>query len=379
MKGPTVLASNVGSSSLKLALYADPDAAGWQLQQSASFSGTPAKLTKSLAAWLDDHPAPGAVLHRVVHAGAVTEQAEPIDAALLERIQHWLPLAPDHNARALEHIALIADLYPACMQFAVYDSGLFAGLPAEATRFALPDELSERWPIRRYGFHGLAHRNQWRQVEQLAGEERRSCRRVLTLQLGSGCSVTAWLNGEVADTSMGFTPLGGLTMARRAGDLDPGIMLHLLKNERWRVSRVERLLLQNAGLAALGGHDGHFSAILKEAQEGEGDNSAAEAIRHYCYQLCKTVGGFMTVLGGLDAISFGGGVGENSPLVRGAVATGLAFMGVKLNPAANNHAQVAEGSAKPVALHAADSTVAVYLTPVNEMDEMIRQYEVLSK
>ena len=378
MKGPTVLASNVGSSSLKLALYADPDATGWQLQQSASFSGPPAKLAKSLATWLDDHPAPGAVLHRVVHAGAVTEQAAPIDAALIERIQHWLPLAPDHNTRVLEHIALIADLYPDCMQFAVYDSGLFADLPAEATRFALPEALSERWPVRRYGFHGLAHRNQWRQVEQSAGRERRPCRRVLTLQLGSGCSVTAWLNGEVADTSMGFTPLGGLTMARRAGDLDPGILLHLLKNERWRTSRVERLLMQNAGLAALGGHDGDFSAILQEAQEGVGDSSAAEAIRHYCYQLCKTVGGFMTVLSGLDAISFGGGVGENSPLVRGAVATGLAFMGVKLNAAANSQAQVAEGSAQAVALHAADSTVAVYLTPVNEMDEMIRQYGALN-
>lgn len=373
MKGPTVLACNVGSSSLKLALYADPDASGWQVQQSASFTGTPARLRKALEGWLADHPAPGVVLHRVVHAGAVTEQAEAITPEVVERIEHWSPLAPDHNARVLEHIALISGALPDCQQFAVYDSGLYSGLPPEASRYAVPDELSERWPIRRYGFHGLAHRNQWRQVERLAASERRICRRVLTLQLGSGCSVTAWLNGEVADTSMGFTPLEGLMMARRAGDIDPGILLHLLKNERWRVARLERMLHQNAGLTALGGHDGHFSNILQEAQEGEGDNRAAEAVRQYCYQLCKTIGGFMTVLGGIDAISFGGGVGENSPVIRGAVATGLAFMGVRLNRRVNNSA---EGSA---ALHASDSAVAVYLTPVNEMDEMIRQYEALNK
>jgi len=372
MKGPTVLASNASSSSLKLALYADPNASGWRLQQSASFAGSSNKMTKSLAAWLADHPAPGAVLHRVMHAGAVTEQAQPINAEVIERIQHWSPLALGHNERVLEHIALISDLHPDCTQFAVYDSGLFSGLPQEAARYALPDELSERWPIRRYGFHGLAHRSQWRQVEYLAAKEGRSCRRVLTLQLGSSCSITAWLNGEVADTSMGFTPMEGPMMARRAGSLDPGIVLHLLKNERWRTSRVERLLSQNAGLVALGDHDGDFGAILEKAQQGDGSDRAAEAIRQYCYELCKAAGGFMTVLGGLDAISFGGGVGENSPLIRGAVATGLAFMGVKLDKAANNNASEA------AALHTSDSAVGVYATPVNETDEMIKRYDALS-
>ncbi|HDZ07903.1 acetate kinase [Pseudohongiella sp.] len=369
----TVLACNGGSSTLKLARFTPAaDGTGWQ-QSTRTLEGDAAALLRDFVADLDATSAPDVILHRIVHAGGVGECAERIDTDVRNRIRHWLPLAPRHNGLALSLIDHLHEHLPAVPQFAIYDAGLYADLPAEAASYALPAELSPRWPVRRYGFHGLAHRSQWRQVQALSPQQTTAPRRVISLQLGSGCSVSAWLDGKVVDTSMGFTPLDGVMMARRSGALDPGIALHLLTQEGWTATDLAGLLQERAGLAAMAGHDGDLRAIVVDADARGEQSAAAVAIRQYCYQLRKTIGSYIAVLGGVDAISFGGGVGENQPRIRAGALQGLEGLGIELDCLRNQGGN--SQSATAARLHSDNSTTAIYLTPVNEMREMLRQYE----
>lgn len=368
----TIFACNGGSSTLKLARFTPAaEAEGWT-QVTCTLEGDTPALLHDFLVELDTGVTPDVILHRIVHAGRVHESAERINTGVTDRIRHWLPLAPRHNGLALTLIDHLREHLPDVPQYAIYDAGLYAGLPAEAARYALPAQLSPRWPLQRYGFHGLAHRSQWRQVQALAAPETPP-RRVISLQLGSGCSVSAWLDGKVMDTSMGFTPLDGVMMARRSGALDPGIALHLLAQEGWAVDDLTTLLQEQGGLVALAGHDGDLRAIAAEADARGEQSEAAAAIRQYCYQLRKTIGSYIAVLGGVDAISFGGGVGENQPRIRAGALQGLDGLGIKLdflrNQAVNNQ------SLQAATLHSDNSSTAICLTPVNEMDEMLRQYE----
>lgn len=369
----TILACNGGSSTLKLARFTPAaGGAGWQ-QTSRTLEGDAATLLRGFVADLDATAPPDVILHRIVHAGRVRECAERIDTVVTDRIRHWLPLAPRHNGLALALIGHLHEHFPDVPQFAVYDAGLYADLPAEAACYALPAALSPRWPVQRYGFHGLAHRSQWQQVQQLSSHQAAAPRRVISLQLGSGCSVSAWLDGKVIDTSMGFTPLDGVMMARRSGALDPGIALHLLTQEGWGADELAKMLQERAGLAALAGHEGDLRAIQLDADTRGEQSEAAAAIRQYCYQLRKTIGSYIAVLGGVDAISFGGGVGENQPRIRAGVLQGLAGLGIEIDSLRNQ--QVSNQSVQAARLHSDNSTTAIYLTPVNEMHEMLRQYE----
>jgi len=370
----SILACNGGSSTLKLARFTpSTDGSGWA-QATRTLDGDASVLVRDFVSDLDANPLPDVILHRIVHAGRVQECAERIDRAVTDRIRHWLPLAPRHNTLALDLIEHLQQVCPDVPQFAIYDAGLYADLPEESARYALPADLSPRWPVRRYGFHGLAHRSQCRQVQALFAATRSGLeagtgpRRFISLQLGSGCSVSAWLDGKVVDTSMGFTPLDGVVMARRSGALDPGIALHLLAQEGWSGADLAKLLQGEAGLAALAWHEGDMRAIAAEATAQGEQSASAMAIRQYCYQLRKHIGSYIAVLGGVDAISVGGGVGENQARVRAGTLQGLSGLGIILDDARNQAA--ASGQ-----LHSAASTTAIYLTPVNEMDEMLRQYE----
>jgi acetate kinase len=379
-----VLACNAGSSSLKLTLFASTPAQtsrqtkaqSWaqvnttNLSAGPQSSGSPSYVDM-LFDWLAPLPAPDKILHRVVHSGLVTEQARILDDEAIALIRHWLPIAPRHNALALEMIESLRLRMPQLPQFAVYDSGLYANLPANSSRYALPDELSPGWPLRRYGFHGLAHRNQWRQVQALQQKAGRAADRVISLHLGSGASVTAWRDGRAIDTSMGFSPLEGLIMARRSGSLDPGILMHLLLREGFDAPALDLMLQQQSGLAALAGHDGDMRLIMQDRQQ-LGSAAAAAAIDQYCYQIRKTIGAYMAALGGVDAISFGGGVAEHQATLRQQIIDGLQSFGIVADSQANNVLTEA-GS-----FHTTDSTCALYLTPVNEMDEMLRQYEAFA-
>ncbi len=369
----TILLCNGGSSSLKLAqVLADDGRCVWQQGFEGDVDTLCASLRQALETLVSKNQSmPQAVLHRIVHAGLVAETPGLLDAALLERISHWAPLAPLHNHLALQLIDIIAAHWPELPQYAIFDSGLYAHLPDVASHYALPADLSPRWPLRRYGFHGLAHRSQWRSVQRLSHEAGRIApRRLITLQLGSGCSVTTWRDDQAIDTTMGFTPLEGLVMSTRSGSIDPGIVLHLLRQEKLTVDQLDNVLSRRSGLAALGAGNGDMRAVL--ALEPA---RADAALAHYAMQIRKSVGAAIAVLGGVDAISVGGGVGEHQPVVRQAVFAGLDDLGIVLDAERNRHA---EGHAALHAnLHAKESLVALWLCPVDEMEEMWRQYTVL--
>lgn len=359
-----VLLCNAGSTTLKLQRRSlDEGKAILELQ----YAGSPEEQVDSLSAVLAQSMPPLAVVHRIVHAGAVTEQAQLIDNALIEQISHWSALAPMHNPLAISLIEELRRKWPELPQFAIFDSGLYAELPAHAAHYALPATLSPRWPLRRYGFHGLAHRNQWRQVRAASIDAGLTHPlRLISLHLGGGCSLSAWQDGRVIDTSMGFTPLEGLMMATRSGSIDPGILLHLLQQEGMSAKDLSVLLSANSGLASSTVADGDVRQLL-QADTPE----ANELLVLYCYQIRKAIGAAVAVLGGLDAISIGGGVGEHQALIRQWVLGDLAAFGVILDEQSNREAQ---GLRK---LHMPESRVALWLTPVNEFEEMFRQCESL--
>jgi acetate kinase len=355
-----ILLCNAGSSSLKLELRSVDNVVHWR----AAFEGNAEQLEAALQRAMAQAPAPAQVLHRVVHAGAVAERPALLDAQMEAQIAHWSPLAPLHNPLALRLLGVLRGFWPQVSHYALFDSGLYASLPAVASRYALPAALSPRWPLRRYGFHGLAHRSQWRSVLQATRAAKLEVpRRLLTLQLGGGCSLTAWRDDCAVDTTMGFSPFEGLVMATRSGSIDPGIMLHLLQQEGLSVQELERVLSKCSGLAALGPGGGDMRALL-----AAGAVECDPALSHYCYQIRKNIGAAIAALGGVDAISFGGGVGENQARVRQEALAGLEVFGIVLDPDLNNKASGLS------AVHSRDSKVSVWLTPVDEMDEMFRQF-----
>ncbi len=357
----TVLLLNAGSTTLKLAAWSLDGVVQWEQGLEGSAASLAAALQPLLAAM--SRP-PVAVLQRIVHAGAVQEVPVPLDGATRARIAHWAPLAPLHNPLALTLADVVQACWPDVSQWAVFDSGLFAALPEVAACYALPDSLSPRWPIRRYGFHGLAHRSQWRQVQPADGSA--GPRRLITLQLGGGCSLTAWKDDRVVDTSMGFTPLEGLVMATRSGTLDPGILLHLLQQEGMGIAALHELLLHQSGLAAMAPGAGDMRALLADSSP-----QAQQALAHYVRQIRKAIGAAVAVLGGLDALCIGGGVGEHQSVVRARILEDMAVFGIVLDAQRN---AAAKGRC---ALEVPGSAVALHLTPVNEMAEMFRQFSAI--
>lgn len=368
----SIIVCNAGSSSLKLAACRGADGGAlpeerirhvvnWPLQgQSAA-----CLLERFGVERVED--AVRDVLHRIVHAGPVTDDILRIDASVRDRIAHWRCLAPRHNTLALECMEAAGTVWPEARHWAVFDSALFRHLPDTARQYPLPEGLSQRWPIQRFGFHGLAHRNLWRQAQSKQAD----ARRVITLQLGGGWSATAWHDDRPIDTTMGFTPLDGLPMTRRSGAIDPGIVIHLLRQERWSVEEVEQLLSEHSGLRGLSG-----SADMREllGSDGPVSESARDAVVFCARQLQKQIGAAMALLGGLDAIAFGGGVGEHQWWLRQESLRGLAGLGVTLDPDGNRHAE----PDRVRALHAADSRCGIYLIPVNETGEMLRHHDAVS-
>lgn len=274
------------------------------------------------------------------------------DAAEIERLG---ALAPLHNPATLTWLRAARSVFEASTpQIAVFDTAFFAQLPAVASRYALPPELAEANGIRRFGFHGLAHAYMWRRWKQLTPNPN-AANRLISLQLGGGCSITATAAGRPLDTSMGFSPLEGLVMATRSGDLDPNVVLHLQRDGRMSLDAVDRMLNGGSGLLGMAG-TGDMRELLERA-----DPDSRLAVDLYCYRIRKYIGAFMAVLGGADAILFGGGVGENSPTIRRRVLAGMAWCGIRLNDAANESAVGEE-----VNISLGDSTVSVWVVPVDE-------------
>jgi acetate kinase len=343
-----ILTLNVGSSSIKLDRFDGAVTPPRRIAALRLAAGEPLPA---------DLGAPAIVVHRVVHGGDVARPLR-VDAAVQARIEAFAPLAPLHNPPALAVIRACRQRFgDAVPQLAVFDTAFFNDLPPAAQAYALPRELVQAHGIRRYGFHGIAHQALWRAWQVNTGRGGR----VVTLQLGSGCSAAALRDGKPLDTSMGFTPLEGLVMATRSGDVDPGLLLHLQRVADLGTAELERVLDMQSGLLGMAG-SGDMRALLADESP-----DAALAIDVYCHRVRKIIGAYAAVLGGLDGIAFGGGVGENAAPIRARVLADMDWLGMRLDAAANN---VATGPAS--CINAAGSDCEAWVFAVDEAEELAR-------
>jgi acetate kinase len=358
----SVVTVNTGSTSVKLAAFEVAASGATQRISHLQPSGDEASERNVLSGFLAQlESKPDAIAHRIVHGGTRFRQPVRLDASALQEIEQLSELAPLHNPKALKWIAAARALCePKVVQIAAFDTSFFAGMPRVASEYALPPHLASGHGVRRYGFHGLAHEallNRWRQMRpELPGGGR-----LISLQLGGGCSIAAIQDGHPVDTSMGFSPLEGLVMATRAGDVDPAIVPYLqrrlARSEAARsADEIIEFLNKDAGLAGISGLTSDLSALL----EAPGSQPRF-AIDLYCYRARKYIGAYLAVLGGCDGIVFGGGVGEHVPAVRAQILDTLQWAGIELDEAANQSARGAEAH-----ISAPHSRVAVHVIPVDE-------------
>jgi acetate kinase len=275
-----------------------------------------------------------AVGHRVVHGGEHFTRSVLIDAEVLQRLDEIIDLAPLHNPHNLSGIrAAQAALGPGVPQVASFDTAFHHTLPEVAYLYAIPYQFYRRYKVRRYGFHGTSHRYVAHRYRQVTGRTREETN-LVTLHLGNGCSACAIKGGESVDTSMGFTPLEGLVMGTRSGDLDPAILDYLAAKEGLSLAQVEGVLNKSSGLLGVSGLTADMRELLAEADEHD-DRRARLAVALFCYRVRKYVGAYLAAMDGADAIVFTGGIGENAARVRAEICAGLGWLGAKLDPTAN--------------------------------------------
>lgn len=346
-----ILTVNVGSSSVKLDRFD-----GGEVPPRHLAARRPAQFWPD-AALPPDLPTPDLIVHRVVHGGSLAQPVR-IDAAIEARIEACAPLAPLHNPLALTMIRACRQRFgDAVVQVAAFDTAFFVDLPPAAQTYALPRQLIEAHGIRRHGFHGLAHQALWRAWQLHSGRGER----IVTLQLGAGCSAAAIADGRPLDTSMGYTPLEGLVMATRGGDLDPGLLLHLQQAAGLDAAQMQNLLAERSGLLGLAGNASMRALLIDPSP------AAAHAIDVYCQRVRKYIGAYAAVLGGLDGIVFGGGVGEHAAAVRARILADMEWLGVRIDAAANAAACGPAGR-----ISAADSPCSVWVFSVDEAAELAR-------
>jgi acetate kinase len=310
--------------------------------------------------------------HRVVHGGDQFSAPTLIDDDVITAIDKLTPLAPLHNPSNLAGIRLARSLYPDIPQVAVFDTAFHSTMPVTAFRYALPANLATRLGIRRYGFHGTSHAYVSRIAAQHLGRPAAELK-LITLHLGNGASVAAIDGGRSVDTSMGMTPLEGLVMGSRSGDLDPAIVLYLQREGGLSVDEVDSLLNGQSGLKGLAGSN-DVRGLSERADAG--DPAAEQALDIFCYRIRKYVGAYAVVLGRLDGLVFTAGVGQNSARVRAQVCSGLGILGVRLDHAQNENRTIGSAGADPArpwTISAADSRVPVLVVPTDEEWEIAQQ------
>jgi acetate kinase len=311
---------------------------------------------------------PDAVGHRVVHGGDRFVGPALIDDKVIEEIEALGELAPLHNLPALDAIrAARAILGPSIPMVATFDTAFHRSLPERAARYAIPPELAEKHRVYRYGFHGLAHRYMAERCAALSGRPIDETK-LITLQLGNGCSATAIDGGLSIDTSMGFTPLEGLVMGTRSGDIDPSVIGYLACREGVAPEEVEHRLNTASGLQGISGRSHDMRELLQA--ESRGDARAALAVETFCYRARKYVGAYLAALGGADALVFGGGIGENAPVVRSRICDGLEWCGLTLDPDRNERTTGSERT-----ISAEGSKVQAYVIAVDEEVVIARDTE----
>ena len=369
----TLLVLNAGSSSIKLTLF--DMALNQRLSGVADGIGGSSRLrlgddtqalelpdhTAALKAVLDglsrhgvDLDSLAGVGHRVVHGGTLLTEPRRITEKTRQDIAACIPLAPLHNPHNLAAIDSIARLAPDLPQFASFDTSFHRTMPPVAAHYALPPEYAARG-IRRYGFHGLSYSALARNLPEVTGAPLPA--RVLACHLGNGASLCAIRNGQSADTTMGYSPLEGLTMGTRSGNIDANAVLRLVEEDGLDATR--RLLNHGAGLLGLSG----LSADMRALTEDGGEESAF-AVAHFCYAAARQGAGMAAAMGGCDAVVFTGGIGENAPGVRAAILEHLSWLGIEIDPGRN----VRNGPR----LHAERSKVEAWVIPADEEREIAR-------
>ena len=305
-----------------------------------------------------------AVGHRVVHGGDAFTEAVRIDADVLSQIEQLNDLAPLHNPVCLAGIRSLQQVMGETVPMvAVFDTAFHSTLAEHARIYALPLELATRTGIRRYGFHGIAHASLALGYAQFTGQSPQESR-LITLQLGHGCSMAAVDRGQSIETSMGLTPLEGLVMGTRSGDVDPAVVFYLIKHHGMNLVEVEQLLNEHSGLLGVSGRSSDMKVLLQAVHEDQ-DERAQLAIDMFCYRIQQFLGAYMVVLHGADAIIFGGGIGEHSSQVREKVCSGMKWCGLQLDPTRNEQAvNVRSGDAAKISCD--DSTIAVYVVSTDE-------------
>jgi acetate kinase len=355
-----ILTVNAGSSSLKLRLLGPGDEV--LATRDGSPGDDPEALRAELRAILAADPPPDAAAHRVVHGGG-RDRPTVVDARVESELEGLADLAPLHNPQAVRALRALGEVRPELPNVACFDTSFHAGLPAAARTYALPAAWADgEIPLRRYGFHGLSHAYASRRAAELLGRPPEELR-LVTAHLGAGASLAAVAGGRSVDTTMGFTPLEGLVMATRAGSVDPGLLLWLQRHRGIDAATMERALDREAGLLGLAG-----TADLREiVARADGDGRATLALDVYLHRLVAAIAAMTAALGGLDALVFTGGVGENAPLVRERVCAATAFLGVELDREAN------ERGAPDSVLSPPRASAAVLLVAAREDLELARQ------
>ncbi|MDP2603915.1 MAG: acetate kinase [Deltaproteobacteria bacterium] len=330
--------------------------------------GNHEEAVRSIIHWLrsDGHDlALDAVGHRVVHGGDEFLGPVRIDDGVISKIEALNELAPLHNPAALSGIRAAQKILGAAVPMvAVFDTSFHHTIPEQAATYAIPYELSQKHKISRYGFHGLAHQYDIARYADLNGKPVAQVRAV-TLHLGNGCSATAIRNGQAVDTSMGFTPLEGLVMGTRSGDLDPALVNYLARKESVTAVDIEDMLNKRSGLLGLSG----LSNDMRELTAAYDKNPRARlAVDVFCHRARKYLGAYLAVLGGAEAVIFSGGIGENSPLVREKICAGMEWCGLTLDPSAN--ATVIGTDSR---ISAPDSTLDVWVIHTDEENIIARE------
>jgi acetate kinase len=314
-----ILCVNAGSSTLKCSRYELADGELREVDRTEVAAGSEA-IDRALARLVPEDAVPPAVVaHRIVHGGPDLDQHCVVDTDVLDQLRRSVPFAPLHLPIELAALDVTGRRLPDAIQVACFDTTFHRTLPPVARRLPLP-AVFDRAGVRRFGFHGLS----CEYVVDAVGAA--ALGRAIVAHLGSGASLTAVLDGRSVDTTMGLTPTGGVVMATRTGDLDPGVMLHLAREHRLDPDALEVIVNQQSGLLGLSGVSGDMRVLLNASANG--DTAATLAVDMFCASVRKHVGALTTVLGGLDTLVFTGGIGEHAPRVRQLVCDGLAHLGV---------------------------------------------------
>ena len=357
-----ILTINTGSSSVRLGLY-ETDANGPRRLAAIHFKPSEKAPEEHLKHFLDVQGGGiDAAVHRVVHGGPSLTESCLITEKVEKEVDRLSPLAPLHNPIALEWIrafrAVMGDGIP---QVAVFDTAFYASIPDVSKIYALPKDLCKEHGIRRYGFHGIAHRAMLQRYKELSPDAGNG--RVISIQLGSGCSITAIKDGQPVDTSMGFSPNEGLVMSTRSGDIDSGVIAYFQNKAGLSIDEIDKMLNKSSGLIGVSGLSGDMK-ILLDSDEPD----ARLAIELYCYRVKKYIGAYAAALGGVNAVLFGGGVGENAPQIRSKILEGMEWCGISLDRQANDETIGTEGY-----IRLDKNMVDVMVIPVDEAAVMAKE------